>query len=82
MADHENIRSYVMLQELNNKPRTRYLARVTNPHPSLVEGDGHGHGSGHDEKHGDEKGHSEKNGKQEHSKKEHSEKQHAGDKDA
>ena len=41
---HEDSRSYVMLQELNNKPRTRYMARVTNPNPDLVvETEGHGH---------------------------------------
>ena len=33
---HENVRSYVMLEQLNNLPRTRYLARVLNPHPALV----------------------------------------------
>ena len=29
-------RSYALLEELNNKPRTQYLARVKNPHPELV----------------------------------------------
>ena len=36
---HANPRSYVMLEELNNHPRTRYLARVRNPHPALVDFD-------------------------------------------
>lgn len=31
----EDHRSYAMLAELNIKPRTSYLARVRNPHPSL-----------------------------------------------
>jgi molybdopterin-containing oxidoreductase family iron-sulfur binding subunit len=33
---HASDRSYMMLAELNNKPRTAYLARITNPHPSLA----------------------------------------------
>ncbi len=41
-------RSYAMLAELNVKPRTEYLARITNPNPSLEahhegEADSHGH---------------------------------------
>jgi molybdopterin-containing oxidoreductase family iron-sulfur binding subunit len=32
---HANARSYAVLEELNTKPRTAYLARVTNPHASL-----------------------------------------------
>jgi molybdopterin-containing oxidoreductase family iron-sulfur binding subunit len=32
-----NNRAYKLLAELNNKPRVSYLARVRNPHPSLVE---------------------------------------------
>ncbi|HVR95098.1 MAG TPA: TAT-variant-translocated molybdopterin oxidoreductase [Thermoanaerobaculia bacterium] len=34
----ENSRNYVLLEELGNKPRTSYLARIRNPHPDLVEG--------------------------------------------
>jgi molybdopterin-containing oxidoreductase family iron-sulfur binding subunit len=34
-AAHESNRAYGMLAELNVKPRTKYLARVRNPHPSL-----------------------------------------------
>ncbi len=33
--DHANPRSYLLLEELNVIPRTRYLARVRNPHPDL-----------------------------------------------
>ena len=33
-------RSYAMLSELNIHPRTAYLAKVTNPHPSASEHDG------------------------------------------
>lgn len=36
---HANPRAYSMLEELNNRPRTLYLARVRNPHPSLVDHD-------------------------------------------
>ncbi|MEQ9411818.1 MAG: TAT-variant-translocated molybdopterin oxidoreductase [Fuerstiella sp.] len=34
---HADQRSYGMLAELNTKPRTRYLARIRNPHPWLAE---------------------------------------------
>ncbi len=33
--NHSNPRTYAMLSELNVKPRTRYMARVKNPHPDL-----------------------------------------------
>lgn len=36
---HDNPRSYTLLEELNNYPRTKYLARVSNPHPALVDHD-------------------------------------------
>ena len=36
---HANPRAYTMLEELNNRPRTMYLARVSNPHPALVDRD-------------------------------------------
>jgi len=42
-------RSYALLEELNIKPRTQYLARVNNPNPALAPAateeshDGHGH---------------------------------------
>ncbi len=36
---HASPRAYTMLEELNNHPRTQYLARVRNPHPSLVDHD-------------------------------------------
>jgi len=34
-------RAYELLQELNNRPRVNYLARISNPHPELSEDDGH-----------------------------------------
>jgi Fe-S-cluster-containing dehydrogenase component/anaerobic selenocysteine-containing dehydrogenase len=30
-------RSYLMLEDLNTKPRTSYLMKITNPHPALAE---------------------------------------------
>jgi len=33
-------RNYELLAELNNKPRTSYLARIRNPNPALVDNDG------------------------------------------
>ena len=35
----ENPRAYVMLEDLNIRPRTKYLARVRNPHPALIDRD-------------------------------------------
>ncbi len=35
-ASHADPRAYAMLSELNVKPRTKYLARVRNPHPLLA----------------------------------------------
>jgi molybdopterin-containing oxidoreductase family iron-sulfur binding subunit len=45
---HEDHRSYAALADLNLKPRTRYLARIRNPHPALAGDDHHGddHGAG------------------------------------
>jgi Fe-S-cluster-containing dehydrogenase component len=40
---HANARSYGVLEELNTKPRTAYLARVTNPHPALATAAPKGH---------------------------------------
>ncbi len=45
---HANPRSYSMLAELNTKPRTRYLARITNPHPWLAPEETEHHGHGHE----------------------------------
>ncbi|GAB4132783.1 MAG: TAT-variant-translocated molybdopterin oxidoreductase [Thermogutta sp.] len=48
--EHASARAYGMLAELNVKPRTKYLARVRNPHPLLAaeresaDGEGEGHG--------------------------------------
>ena len=63
-------RSYALLEELNTHPRLHYLARVTNPHPTLApkeapggHGGGHGgkgkggHGDDHGAKHGKEGAH-------------------------
>jgi MoCo/4Fe-4S cofactor protein with predicted Tat translocation signal len=38
---HADPRAYAMLSELNVKPRTKYLARIRNPHPELAEIDHH-----------------------------------------
>jgi len=56
---HGNDRAYKMLAELNNKPRTAYLAAIRNPHPDLApayEPGGHGGHGGHDD-HGHDDGH-------------------------
>jgi molybdopterin-containing oxidoreductase family iron-sulfur binding subunit len=34
--NHLSVRAYQLLDQLNNLPRTRYLARVRNPHPKLA----------------------------------------------
>jgi molybdopterin-containing oxidoreductase family iron-sulfur binding subunit len=34
--EHGLARSYALLEELNTRPRNRYLARIRNPHPELV----------------------------------------------
>ena len=44
---HDNSRSYTMLEELNNFPRTKYLARVRNPHPALIDRDDRNSVRGH-----------------------------------
>jgi molybdopterin-containing oxidoreductase family iron-sulfur binding subunit len=33
---HAQSRSYALLEELNNRPRVQYLARIRNPNPKLV----------------------------------------------
>lgn len=70
---HADVRSYGMLEQLNVKPRTEYLARVRNPHRRLMtarqlddlanlkaphHGD-HGHGEGGHDEHSDEHSHDE-----------------------
>jgi len=50
---HENDRAYAMLAELNNKPRTAYLAAIRNPHPDLAPAvAAHGHSDHEEEQHG------------------------------
>ena len=68
---HADPRSYGMLDQLNVKPRTQYLARVLNPHPALMtraqitdlnelEAPHHGHNDeGHERHDGDDSGHDE-----------------------
>ena len=54
-------RNYVLIAELNNHPRTSFLAKIRNPHPSLAPAEpaGHGHGGkdGHDDGHAGEEHH-------------------------
>ncbi len=38
---HGEPRAYELLQELNNRTRVQYLARISNPHPELATEDGH-----------------------------------------
>lgn len=54
--NHKDSRNYAMLDELNIKPRTMYLARVRNVHTRLKTADqlkapGHGHGHDHGDSH-------------------------------
>ena len=51
-AARDDKRSYDMLAFLNIKPRTSYLARIRNPHPSLATHDDHGDHGGDDDNHG------------------------------
>jgi molybdopterin-containing oxidoreductase family iron-sulfur binding subunit len=43
-ALHGVPRAYEMLEELNNRTRNNYLARISNPHPELVKEDGNSGG--------------------------------------
>jgi len=40
--EHGGERAYAILAELNVKPRTKYLERIRNPHPTLVDDDHQG----------------------------------------
>lgn len=88
---HADTRAYGMLEQLNIKPRTMYLARVRNPHPRLkttqqiedlatIEAHhghgGHGEGDGHDEHAADAHGEAAHNDSA-HSDEHHGEEQHA-----
>jgi molybdopterin-containing oxidoreductase family iron-sulfur binding subunit len=60
---HKDSRAYGILEQLNIKPRTEYLARIRNPHARLMTVEQirdlneivshHGHGGGHGEGHDD-----------------------------
>ena len=61
---HADARAYGLLAELNVKPRTKYLARIRNPHPWLAPpvesahghgGDGHGEEAHGEHAHADER---------------------------
>ncbi|QDT38231.1 TAT-variant-translocated molybdopterin oxidoreductase [Stratiformator vulcanicus] len=60
--ERNNPRAYGLLSELNTRPRTEYLARIRNPHPSLEKSESYygitpmGHGS-HVEHYDGEHGH-------------------------
>ena len=45
-------RAYGLLEELNIKPRTKYLERIRNPHPALVDDDHHEGPTGSHRDHG------------------------------
>jgi molybdopterin-containing oxidoreductase family iron-sulfur binding subunit len=49
--------SYELLEELNTKPRVRYLARVKNPGVGNTHDCGHDHGDGHGHSHDNGNGH-------------------------
>ena len=76
-----DVRAYGLLEQLNIKPRTMYLARIRNPHPRLktvqqitdletIEAH-HGHGDDHDD-HGEGDSH----GHEHHAEEEHGDQQH------
>jgi MoCo/4Fe-4S cofactor protein with predicted Tat translocation signal len=49
---HDNDRAYAMLAELNNKPRTAFLAAIHNPHPDLAPASDGSHAATEEVQHG------------------------------
>ena len=55
-----------MLEDLNNRPRTKYLARVRNPHPALIDFDDRNSVRGYDSAHATDHGSADAEHKAEH----------------
>jgi MoCo/4Fe-4S cofactor protein with predicted Tat translocation signal len=49
---HDNDRAYAVLAELNNKPRTAFLAAIHNPHPDLAPASDGSHAATEEVQHG------------------------------
>ena len=75
---HDNPRAYSMLEDLNNRPRTKYLARVRNPHPALIDYDDRNSVRGYDKAHAKPAGADHSAGNHDHDEKEaHKDTEHA-----